>query len=151
MVSLSDNFTLNEFTRSQTAARLGERVTVELTSPEYANIVTLCKEVLQPLRGLLEAPITITSGYRPDWLNELIGGAPNSAHLSGRAADIVVPGMSPRSVALMIVRSGLPFNQCILEFGQWVHVSIAPMGDEPRRQVLTASKKNGATIYREGL
>ncbi|WP_051294830.1 D-Ala-D-Ala carboxypeptidase family metallohydrolase [Maridesulfovibrio bastinii] len=151
MISLSDNFTLHEFTRSQTAARLGKRVTIDLTSLEYANLVTLCKEVLQPLRGLLYRPITITSGYRPAWLNEAVGGSDHSAHLEGRAADIVISGMTPRDVAFHLAHSGLPFDQCIVEFGQWVHISIAKPGEEPRRQVLTASKRGNATIYKDGL
>lgn len=151
MVSLSDNFILSEFTRSQTAARLGKPVTVDLGSPEYANLVTLCKEVLQPLREMLEYPITVTSGYRPAWLNELVGGSDHSAHLEGRAADIVIPNLSPRNLAFALKASDLPFDQVIVEFEQWVHVSIAPIGHEPRRQVLTASRKEGATVYRVGV
>lgn len=151
MVTLSEDFVLSEFLRSQVAARMGEKVDIDLQSPEYANLVTLCREVLQPLRRLLYRPITITSGYRPAWLNEAVGGSDHSAHLEGRAADIVISGMTPRDVAIHLAHSGLPFDQCIVEFGQWVHISIAKPGDEPRRQVLTASKRGNATVYKDGL
>lgn len=45
----------------------------------------------------------------------------------------------------------LPVKQCILEFGQWVHVSVPPEGVEPQRDYLTARKLSGRTIYTRGL
>lgn len=48
---------------------------------------------LQVIRDLLGKPVIINSGYRSRAHNRQVGGAPNSLHLSGMAADIVVPGM----------------------------------------------------------
>lgn len=151
MSALSDDFTLAEFTRSQTAARMGRSVTCVTDSTEYANLVALCTDVLQPLRDSIRRRVIVTSGYRPQWLNSAIGGALSSAHIDGRAADIIAAGMSARDLAIHIAHSGLPFDQCILEFDQWVHVSIADPGEEPRRQVLTASVANGEITYEQGL
>lgn len=150
-ISLSQNFSLSEFTRSQTADSLGRIVICEPDSPEYANLVSLCRTVLQPLREALQRKITVTSGYRPFWLNTAIGGAAHSAHTEGRAADIVVAGMSSHELAEFIVKKNLPFDQCIQEFERWVHVSVAAKGNNPRKNVLTASKENGITVYKEGL
>ena len=52
------------------------------------------KLALQSLRDELRRPITITSGYRCRYYNRLVGGTPASYHMEGKAADIVVKGMS---------------------------------------------------------
>ncbi len=54
---------------------------------------------LQLFRDRLGKPITITSGYRCPAHNKAVGGAKESQHLLGKAADIVVKGMSPATVA----------------------------------------------------
>ena len=50
----------------------------------------LARTVLQPLRDELEWPIRVTSGYRSEALNSLIGGSANSQHVAGEAADIEI-------------------------------------------------------------
>ena len=47
---------------------------------------------LDTLRGLLKVPLAITSGYRTGSHNKKIGGAPQSQHLNGHAADIAIAG-----------------------------------------------------------
>jgi hypothetical protein len=69
----------------------------------------------------------------------------------GRAADFTIPGETPRATCERIVALGLPFDQVIQEFDRWVHVAIAPAGGAPRRQVLTARRVGGGTIYEQGL
>lgn len=138
-IQLSDNFWLGEFIRSQTAARMGRAIVVEPGDAIHLNLVRLCREVLQPLRDRL-GPIHVTSGYRPVWLNRKIGGSRRSQHCLGLAADIVVTGHSPYQVCEAAVSHGLPFDQLIHEFGQWVHVSVAPEGELPRGETLTAVK-----------
>lgn len=55
--------------------------------------------VLEQIRNHFDAPVTINSGYRtPSW-NAKVGGAPNSYHCKGMAADIVVKGHSSQEVA----------------------------------------------------
>ena len=46
---------------------------------------------LDLLRELVDAPLIITSGFRCERHNKAVGGAPNSAHLRGKAADIACP------------------------------------------------------------
>src|SRR5437660_12788445 len=121
-MQLSTHFKLEEFLRSEVAARMGRPITID--DPHIqTNLVDLCEEILEPLRLLLGAPITILSGYRPEWINSMIGGAKNSAHIHGRAADIVVAGMTPIAVCTMVKDSKLLFDQCILEFNEWCHVA----------------------------
>lgn len=149
-IRLSDNFWLGEFTRSQTAARLGREIEVAPDGPVFRALQRLCLEVLQSVREAL-GPVFITSGYRPEWLNTHIGGSSRSQHMAGQAADLVVSGHSPHEICEFIERTGLPFDQLIHEFGRWVHVSVAPEGREPRREVLTAYKRDGRTAYAAGL
>lgn len=148
--ALTAHFDLAEFCRSQVAARMGR--TLEPPASAVANLKRLCVTVLEPLRITLGRPIVITSGYRPIWLNILIGGAPGSAHLTGRAADIRAVGMTPVTLARFIERQGLPADKVILEFGSWVHVQVSRAPDAPpRKQYLTARHTGGVTQYFEGL
>ncbi len=129
---LSKNFTLEEFTRSQTAERFG----IDMTPPKFIvdNLRRLVKACLQPLRD--EAgPMYISSGFRPLELNSRIGGSKTSAHVMGNAADFTVTKMSPFDTADLIVAMELPFDQVIHEFGRWVHLGVA---DILRGEQLTA-------------
>jgi zinc D-Ala-D-Ala carboxypeptidase len=148
---LSEHFYLREFTRSQTAERIGRSIVAP--PAVVAELRRLCKHVLQPLRYRLGRPIAITSGYRPRWLNTAIGGALGSEHQFGRAADLIVPGMTAFQASDAIARHGqdLPLAQIILEFQRWTHVAIAPAGLEPRRQALTAYHDGDRVAYTPGI
>jgi zinc D-Ala-D-Ala carboxypeptidase len=146
---LSENFDLAELQVSQTAARRGlSNVAPMEIVPNLRRLVDL---ILQPLRDALGRPIVVTSGYRSPAVNAAVGGAANSAHMRGLAADIIVPGMSVRDVCREVVRLGLPFDQVIAEFGEWCHVAVAPGGREPRREQLTATRQGGVTVYSKGI
>jgi zinc D-Ala-D-Ala carboxypeptidase len=90
MVTLSKNFTLTEFTKSQTALRLG----IDNTPSEehLAAAKLLFENVVQPVRDHF-GPTVINSGYRGPALNEAIGGAATSQHCRGEAVDIECPGI----------------------------------------------------------
>ena len=149
MTQLSAHFSLDEFLVSQTAARLGRAI--EPTASDIRNLTRLCETVLEPLRIDLRLPIQITSGLRPPWLNQAIGGSTSSAHMDGRAADIRVQGMKPIDVCRRVVAIGLPIDQVIHEFGSWTHVGIAAEGSTPRNQQRTARVVNGRTVYELGV
>lgn len=134
---LTEHFTLEEFTQSQTAVHheiynVPDRAVID-------NLHRLCVDILEPLRSMVNLPIVITSGYRCPALNAEVGGVKNSSHLYGLAADIHVgheyKSYRPWYVADLIVKSDLPFDQCILYY-TFVHVSIAAVGNCPRRQFL---------------
>lgn len=149
MTPLSASFYLEEFQRSQTAARMGRPIFIP---PEFQpNVQRLVDDVMQPVRAFIGKPIQILSGYRPPWLNAAVGGARNSQHLTANACDFVVSGLSVADVCRAVVNSGVPFDQLIHEFGEWCHVSVAPAGVVPRRSILTALRDGGVTIYRPGI
>lgn len=146
MTQLTPHFNLREFTFSETAARMGREV--EPTQMQRANLQYLCERLLEPIRELLNKPVVITSGLRPQWLNDAVGGSPTSAHLTGLAADVRVVGQTPEQFCRWLQANAKaedwPIDQCILEFGRWTHLAVAP---RPKMQFLTAKKVNGRTVY----
>jgi len=149
MTQLSRHFTLAELTASQIAARRGLDNTPG--DAEANQLRRLCALILEPLRVALDRPVVVTSGYRSREVNALVGGAKNSHHLSGRAADIQVPGMTPIEVCRAIAEAELPFDQLIHEFGDWCHVSVALDQQDPPRTLLTARVVDGRVEYQQGL
>jgi len=112
------------------------------------NVQQLVNSVLQPLRDGLNRPIKITSCYRSPQLNELIGGAKNSQHMVGEAADIVCDDLLE---AFDFIRTNLLFDQLIWEVKgnkRWIHVSYRRLGKN-RNQVLVAqwNKQQGKFNY----
>lgn len=55
-------------------------------------------EMLETIRAHFGRPVIITSGYRSPKYNRRVGGARNSFHTKGMAADIQVQAVAPREV-----------------------------------------------------
>ena len=152
-MKLSKNFSLNEFTKSQTALRLG--IDNNPTLQQLNSMKTLCRNVIQPVRDHFGIT-TVNSGFRCIPLNTRIGGSKTSQHCLGEAGDIEVPGVANYIVAKWI-EDNLDYDQLILEFyttgipdSGWVHVSYrCPEGN--RNRSMTAAREHGKTIYRLGL
>lgn len=145
-IRLTDNFMLSEFTASETAVRRG----IDNTPPDYAiNNLRKTAELLQMIRNKIGKPITITSGFRSPKLNAQVGGAMNSDHTRGTAADFICPAFgTPKELAQKIISLGIPFGQIILE-GNWVHISTEPKSAVNR--ILTAEFNNGKVSYKPGI
>ena len=91
-MELTKNFSKKEFD-SKDGAQMPDAVLVQITR-------LACN--LQRLRDVVRRPITINSGYRSPSHNKAIGGVANSQHVQGKAADIVINGMTPKQVADVI-------------------------------------------------
>jgi len=91
---LSDSFTLDEFLRSDTAARHPETKAQQYDPPAEVrfNLNRLVAMTLQPIRSALGCPISVLSGYRSPEVNRLVGGVPSSQHVKGEAADVRLSG-----------------------------------------------------------
>lgn len=136
---ISQNFTLEEMTFSQTAARMG----IDNTPPQevFRNLKRLCA-LLEDVRDACAAPIRISSGYRSPDVNRAVGGARNSQHALGCAADFTAHGMTIDEVIQIIIEADLPFDQLIREFNSWIHISVPnTVNDKPRKQALIIDKK----------
>ena len=152
-MKLTQNFSLSELTRSQTATRKG--IVNQPNDEQLANLVALCECVLHPIRDHFGTSVRISSGLRVPELNAAIGGSTTSDHCKGMAADIEVPPIDNLELARWVEGSGLAFRQLILEYydgtpdSGWIHVSYDPADN--KRQVLTATKQGGKTVYLPGL
>jgi zinc D-Ala-D-Ala carboxypeptidase len=152
MVRLSKNFSLQEYTKSQTATRQGLDNTPN--EEHLASATALFENVVQKVRDHFGVTV-INSGYRGPALNTAVGGSSNSQHCKGEAVDIECPGTGNYDVAKWI-EDNLDFDQLILEFytpgipdSGWVHVSYKSEGN--RKQSLTAMKEDGKTVYKPEL
>lgn len=141
-MKLTENFTLEELTFSQTAIRKG--INNEPSETVKRNLKVLA-EGLERVRGILLSPVRISSGYRSSELNKLIGGSSKSAHMDGYAADFTSKFGNPESIVRTLKLHGIKCDQCICE-GTWVHISFDP---KMRNQFLTATFNNGVASYSE--
>jgi uncharacterized protein YcbK (DUF882 family) len=138
-MNLSTHFTLDELTASQTAARKGLDNTPNAT--EVANLVRVAA-LLEEVRALLNKPILINSGFRSKQVNDAVGSRDTSQHRIGCAADIRVPGMTPREVVEACIKANIGYDQIIEEFGSWTHISVPDSpARPPRRQALTIDRQ----------
>ena len=149
---LSANFTVQEFTKSQTAIRQG--LDNKPSTIHLHNAKLLFGNVVQKVRDNFGVTV-INSGYRGRALNEAVGGSTKSQHCKGEAVDIECPGTSNYDVANWI-KENCDFDQLILEFytpgipdSGWVHVSYK--AEVNRKYIFTAMKENGKTVYKNGL
>lgn len=143
----SDDCSLTRLCHSDTALRMG--IPNQPDARQTRNLERL-SDMLRQVSELLGAPLQITSGFRCDALNAAVGGVPDSQHVMGLAADFKCPQAgSALQVARLVANSDLPFDQLILEYGRWIHLSIAAADDLPRREVLTIL--DAASGYVDGL
>lgn len=133
---LGRNFSVGGLTASETADAHGVAIRVEKGSDVARNLRGLVVGVLQPLRDDVGEPVFVSSGYRPPDVNELVGGAPDSQHVAGEAADVYARGLSATELARRIVSLGLPYDQVIVEHDQGV-VHVSHVHGRNRREALT--------------
>jgi hypothetical protein len=152
-MNLTENFTLSELTKSETALRHDMDNSPDQTA--ISNLQVLAVHVLQPIRDHYGKGVKVNSGFRHPDVNAKVGGSKTSDHCKGMAADIEIPGV-PNAELAEWIRSNLPFTQVILEFytqgvpdSGWVHVSYDPAN--LKKQALTAVKHDGKTVYLQGL
>ena len=148
-MQLSENFSLLELTKSQTATRKGINNTPSPTHQD--NLKSLCAHVLQPVRDHFSRVVSVSSGYRSEALCLAIGSKTTSQHAKGQAADFEIYGISNKELADYI-HQNLDYDQLILEYWKeedpnsgWVHCSYKSEGN--RKQYLKAYKENGSTKY----
>ncbi|WGL30923.1 peptidase [Dipodfec virus UOA04_Rod_535] len=113
------HFTVAEFEISATAQRLGIKNRIPNDSVAN-NISRLVAEVLDPAREALGSPIYVSSGYRCSAVNKAVGGAVNSRHLRGFAADVSCSDND----RLYDILLELPHSELIYHKPHYIHVSL---------------------------
>jgi zinc D-Ala-D-Ala carboxypeptidase len=151
-MKLTTNLSLAEVTKSATALRKG--IANEPTIAHLEALKAVANNIFQPCRDYFGKPLAVTSGYRSEALNDLIGGSKKSQHSKGEALDLdaQVYGGFTNAELFNYIREHLTFDQLIWEFGtdqepDWVHCSYKSEGN--RGEVLVAYKENGKTRYKK--
>jgi hypothetical protein len=138
-MNVTQHFTLEELTFSETAKRRGWDNTPPIGFQENLSRVAI---VLEEVRALFDLPLKITSGYRSKNVNDAVGSKNTSQHMTGCAADFQVPQKSIDEVMEAIYKSAIQYDQLIKEFDSWIHISVPKtIYTKPRLDALVIDRK----------
>jgi len=145
MIMASPHFSIDELTFSETATRHGIDNTPNDNQLDNLFITAMEMENVRELLG--NNFIHVSSGFRCLELNTLLGSRETSSHVRGLACDFTSRGYgTPNDIVSAIVDSNIPYDQVILEYDRWVHISFCEDEETPRRQAL-AINKTGTVLY----
>ena len=133
-------FTIKELTASATAQREG--IDNRPPTSAYHLLHVLVEQLLDPIREAWGAPILVSSGYRCKELNALVGGAKNSHHLLGCAADILAGSKAEHRKLFNLIRQmqeegKIRFTQLI-----WGGAKGAPLATATRYDSVACDERN---------
>jgi hypothetical protein len=143
-MKLTRNFPLSEFTISRTARKYGIDNSVPAKLMDNVAFLAVCAQTLRDDMSKhfgKDVPVSISSGYRTPRLNRKLGGSKTSAHKDALAIDFTSPKVSVDDMYQFIYdnREKYPFiDQCIYEYGEWIHLGVRRAEAEPRHEFLTA-------------
>ena len=145
-MQLTEHFTLEELTYSNIARQKGLKN--EPNESQIENLKLLAQYILEPIREKNGCPLFISSGYRSEKINTLVGGSKTSQHLLGSAADIQIFDKKLNNkdlfdiIVSMVKNNEIQVGQVIWEFGEtepnWVHVSLPT--SRHRNEIMRASQ-----------
>ena len=141
-MQLSEHFSLEEGTYSETAIRLG--ISNQPNEAQLANMKIAAKQ-LEEVRNVTGA-LRVNSWLRLPDVNMAVGGSKVSSHMDGWAIDCSSSAHTPYALCQLVIKAGIKFDQMIHEYGRWMHISFAP---EMRQQALTIYKPEGK--YKPGI
>lgn len=141
-MNLSEHFTLDEATYSETAVRMG--INNQPDERQLGNMKSAAAQ-LEAVRAL-SGPMRVNSWLRLPEVNVAVGGSKVSSHMDGWAIDCSSSKHTPYELCQMVKKAGIKFDQMIHEYGRWMHISFAP---EMRQQELTIFKPEGK--YKAGI
>lgn len=141
-MNLSPNFTLEELTHTN-----HRELSNEPNESETANLKRLAAFLEQVKTVLGGKPVMVNSAFRSKAVNDAVGSKDSSQHRIGCAADIRVPGMTPKQVVEAVIASDIGYDQIIEEFSSWTHISVPnTIETKPRKQALIIDKA-GTRIF----
>ena len=142
MTMLSEHFSLDEATYSETAIRL--HIDNQPNEQQLENMKTAAAN-LEKVRAVT-GPLRVNSWLRLPDVNVAVGGSKVSSHMDGWAIDCSCNSHTPYELCQLVKKAGIKFDQMIHEYGRWMHISFAP---EMRQQELTIYKPEGK--YKMGI
>jgi hypothetical protein len=142
-VNLTEHFTLEELT--VTSHRQFDNTPKANELANLMRVAALLEQVKIVLGG---KPIMINSGFRSKQVNDAVGSKDTSQHRIGCAADIRVPGMTPKQVVQACIDADIPYDQIIEEFASWTHISVPDMPARPPRKQALIIDRNGTRPFK---
>lgn len=145
-MKLSEHVSIEEFIFSATAIRKG--IYNGMNSVETKKAIDLCVNCFEPIRKKVGEPIKISSGFRCQQLNSIIGkSSKTSQHSKGEAMDL---DLKDRELFEWIIEN-VKFDQLIYEYGDdkapdWIHISFR--AEKNRKQVIRTNKNGGYMLYK---
>ena len=144
-MKMTENFSLEEMTVSEIAERRGLDNTPNAT--EITNLMRTAA-LLEQVRELIKKPIIVNSAFRSKAVNDAVGSKDTSQHRIGCAADIIVPGMTPKQVVQACIDADIAYDQIIEEFSSWTHISVPDMPSRPPRRQALIIDRNGTRPFK---
>ena len=141
-MNLSEHFTLEEATHSDTAIRQG--IDNQPSTLQLENMKAAAKN-LELVRAVTGA-LNVNSWLRLPAVNVAVGGSKISSHMDGWAIDVSSSKLTPYQLCQEVLKAGIKFDQMIHEYGRWMHISFAP---EMRQQALTIFRPDNK--YKAGI
>jgi len=141
-MNLSEHFSLDEATYSETAIRMN--IDNQPEERQLANMKSAAEQ-LEAVRNVTGA-LRVNSWLRLPDVNLAVGGSKVSSHMDGWAIDCSSSAHTPYALCQLVIKAGIKFDQMIHEYGRWMHISFAP---EMRQQALTIYKPEGK--YKPGI
>jgi Peptidase M15 len=135
-MNLSEHFSLDEATYSETAIRM--HISNQPDERQLENMKSAAEQ-LEAVRNVTGA-LRVNSWLRLPDVNVAVGGSKVSSHMDGWAIDCSSTSHTPYALCQLVIENGIKFDQLIHEYGRWMHLSFAP---EMRQQTLTIYKPEG--------
>jgi uncharacterized protein YcbK (DUF882 family) len=146
LTRISEHFTVRELIASEVAQRNGIDNRFE-TDAHLQAAVHLARTVLEPLRAHHGGPLSPNSVYRSQAVERALKNRPGSwistsAHTTGCACDMELPGLSTLALAQWAAEHLADYDQIICECydpsegvnSGWVHIAVLPPGQGVNRR-----------------
>lgn len=152
---ITEHFTLNEMTRSAALEEFNKshntnHDNIPTTVEIEANLHHLCMQ-LEWLRAIIGCPLTISSGYRSKYVNDLVGGSKTSLHKKGLAADVIIPlNKIPQFVTEAM---NMPYTKEVFishktgTRSTWVHLGVSTETQDNCRVGIDVNGKVSACVH----
>jgi hypothetical protein len=144
-IQLSEHFSLDEATYSETAVRNG--IDNQPSTVQLENMKTAAQK-LEQLRAVT-GPLRINSWLRLPAVNVAVGGSKVSSHMDGWAIDVSSSKLTPIQLCKEVQKAGIKFDQMIHEYGRWMHISFAPEMGQQELTIFRPDNKYKAGILTE--
>lgn len=141
-MNISPHFSLEELTHTD-----HRQFDNTPNAEEILNLKRLAALLEQVKTAVDNRSVMINSAYRSKQVNDAVGSKDTSQHRLGCAADLRVPGMTPRQVVDACIAARIPFDQIILEFDAWTHISVPNAPDAKPRGSRLIIDKQGTRVY----